>query len=102
MAATFLGAHPWPVASSQEITEIADRLKQARLAINPNQSEFAKRAGMTQHRYNQYETGARPLTLDAARKLRDTYGLTLDYLFCGDATMIPHGLMERLRVTPPE
>lgn len=83
--------------SRKEVLEIAARLKAAREAINPNQSEFAMRAGMTQNRYNQYETGERPLTLDAALKLRDTYGLTLDYLFRGDAALVPHGLIERLR-----
>lgn len=97
MAANFSGGHPLGMPSKQEIAETAERLRLARMAINPNQSEFARRAGMSQHRYNQYETGARPLTLDAALKLRDTYGLTLDYLFRGDTALVPHGLMERLR-----
>lgn len=96
MAAEKLGAHHWPMPSRQEAIEIAARLKAARMAINPNQSEFARRAGLTQNRYNQYETAERPLTLDAALKLRDTYGLTLDYLFRGDAALVPYGLMERL------
>lgn len=100
MAAINLTGHPGDMPSKQEIVATAARLKAAREAINPNQSEFAVRAGMTQNRYNQYETGERPLTLDAALKLRDTYGLTLDYLFRGDATLVPHALMERLRPPP--
>lgn len=96
MAAKNLGGHPWSMPSRQEVIETAARLKAAREAINPNQSEFARRAGLQQNRYNQYETAERPLTLDAALKLRDTYGLTLDYLFRGDTALVPHGLMERL------
>lgn len=99
MAATFLGGHPVGMPSRQEIIETAERLRQARMAINPNQSEFARRAHLSQNRYNQYETAQRPLTLDAALKLRDTYGLTLDYLFRGDTALVPHGLMERLRLS---
>jgi len=89
--------HAWPMPSRREIEQIATRLRDARMAINPNQSDFAKGAGLAQNRYNQYETGIRPLTLDAALKLRDAYGLSLDYLFRGDASMVPHALIERLR-----
>lgn len=83
--------------STEEIREIAARLRAARMAINPdNQAEFAREAKLAQNRYNQYETGERPLTLDAALKLHRRYGLSLDYLFRGDTSLIPHGIAERL------
>ena len=79
-----------------EIREIADRLKRARLAISPSQTAFARGAGLSQHRYNQYETAARPLTLDAATKICRAYGLSLDWLFYGDSAMLPHAIAELL------
>lgn len=67
----------------REIEAVAARLGAARMAIEPNQAAFARRAGLSQNRYNQYETGARPLSLDAGLKLCETYGFTLDWLFRG-------------------
>ena len=84
----------------REIEAIAARLREARMAIEPNQAAFARRAGLSQNRYNQYETGARPLSLDAALKLCETYGFTLDWLFRGQAAMMPVALAELLRRPP--
>ena len=91
-------AHSFGVPSATEIKQIAERLRIARMAINPeNQTEYARLAGLRQNRYHQYESGERPLTLDAALKLCRTYGLTLDWLFRGDNGYIPHALLERIR-----
>lgn len=102
MAKDFLQPHPFGMPGREEIAATAERLRRARMAINPNQTEFARGAGLQQNRYNQYETGARPLTLDAAVRLCNAYGLTLDYLFRGDTTFVPHGLIESLRRQGPD
>jgi transcriptional regulator with XRE-family HTH domain len=99
-----VGEHPFGVLNKQEIRQIAARLREARMALEPNQSEFAKGAGMSQHRYNQYETGARPLTLDAAMRLHKRYGLSLDWLFRGDTAFLPNAFAQKLqaaRDNPP-
>lgn len=99
-----VGGHPFGVLTKREIRETAARLREARLAIEPNQTEFAKGAGLTQHRYNQYETGARPLTLDAAMRLQKRYGLSLDWLFRGDTAFLPNAFAQKLqaaRDNPP-
>jgi transcriptional regulator with XRE-family HTH domain len=44
------------------------------------------------NRYSQYESGVRPLTIDAALRICEEYGLTLDWLFRGDRSMLPHRL----------
>ena len=56
-----------------------------------NQREFAIRANLKPNRYSQYETGARPLTIDAAHRICDEYGVTLDWLYRGGSTL-PHKL----------
>jgi transcriptional regulator with XRE-family HTH domain len=47
---------------------------------------------LKQNRYSQYESAARPLTIDAAISICEEYGLTLDWLFRGDRSMLPHHL----------
>jgi transcriptional regulator with XRE-family HTH domain len=50
------------------------------------------RANLKQNRYSQYESGARPLTIDAAHRICDEYGVTLDWLYRGDHSRLPHHL----------
>jgi transcriptional regulator with XRE-family HTH domain len=50
------------------------------------------RANLKQNRYNQYESGVRPLTIDAAHRICDEYGVTLDWLFRGDRSRLAHHL----------
>jgi len=83
---------------------IATRLRHTREALGLNQTEFAMRASLSQNRYNQYESGARPLTIDAARKICDEYGVTLDWLYRGDRSRLPHHLaieIARIEATDP-
>lgn len=72
--------------------DIAARLRHTRRALGVNQRQFAKRANLRQNRYNQYESGARALTIDAAQKICSEYSVTLDWLFRGDRSMLPHHL----------
>jgi hypothetical protein len=47
---------------------------------------------LTQNRCNQYQTGVRALTVDAAQKNCVEYGVTLSWLYRGDRSMLPHHL----------
>ena len=72
--------------------DIAMRLRHAREALGVNQREFARRVNLKPNRYSQYETGARALTIDAAHRICDEYGVTLDWLYRGDRSGLPHHL----------
>jgi len=50
------------------------------------------RANLKPNRYNQYETGVRALTIDAALRISDEYGISLDWLYRGDRSRLPHHL----------
>src|SRR3990167_2935888 len=77
--------------------EIGLRLATIRLALDyKDQTAFAKRANLSQNRYNQYETGARPITLDAALKLKKAFDISLDYIYTGDRRGLPQGLLSAL------
>lgn len=76
--------------------EIGARLRAAREALGLTQAEFYRRAGIAQNAYSQYESGKRLLTLNQAIKLRDAFGLSLDWLFQGDLAAMPHALAAKL------
>jgi transcriptional regulator with XRE-family HTH domain len=71
---------------------IAARLRHTRQALGVNQRQFAKRTNLRPNRYNQYDSGVRALTIDAAQQICNEYGVTLDWLFRGDRSMLPHRL----------
>ena len=72
--------------------DIGRRLRHTREVLGLNQREFAMRANLKENRYNQYETGVRPLTIEAALSICEQYGVTLDWLYRGDRSTLPHRL----------
>ncbi|MGD9671278.1 MAG: helix-turn-helix domain-containing protein [Hyphomicrobiaceae bacterium] len=75
---------------------IAQRLLITRTVIGISQLEFGKGAGLSQPQYHQYESGKRRLTLDAALSLCSAYNLTLDWLYRGDLSGLPHRLVQQI------
>lgn len=76
---------------------VGRRLALVRQALGLAQYEWAEEAGISQPRYNMYETGRRLLTLDAALKLCARSNLTLDWLYRGDPSGLPYALAEKIR-----
>ena len=72
--------------------DVGRRLSLVRRALGLNQQEFGARAGLSQPQYNQFETGKRRLTIEAALQLCHVYALTLDYLYRGDPSGLPYKL----------
>ena len=73
-------------------TDTARRLRATRMALELDQQEFGTRAGLSQPQYNQFEKGKRPITLQAAMKLCAHYDLSLDWIYRGDPSALPHKL----------
>ena len=71
---------------------IAARLSLVREAHGLTQTEFARRAGLGVSAWNNYESGRKRISIDAAIALCETYNLTLDYIYLGDASNLPHKL----------
>lgn len=71
---------------------IAARLLHTREALGLNQREFAMRANLKPNRYSQYETRVRALTIDAALRICDKYGVSLDWLYRGERSRLPYHL----------
>lgn len=77
--------------------DVARRLSRARRALDLDQEQFGAGAGLSQPRYNQYETGRRLLTLPAAMMLCERYLLTLDWIYRGDPSGLPYRLHDKIK-----
>lgn len=84
-------------ATSLSSTEaVAERLELLRELIGMRQNEFASRAGIGANAWNNYVHCRSRISVDAAIKLVITYGVTLDFIFLGDASNMPYRLASGL------
>jgi transcriptional regulator with XRE-family HTH domain len=83
--------------SETSLKAIGARLELSRRAFGLNQTEFAAGARIKQNAYNQYESGKKRPGIDSAIALRSTYGLTLDWIYCGDPSSLPYKLAKAVR-----
>jgi transcriptional regulator with XRE-family HTH domain len=76
--------------------EVAARLARVREILDLDKQTFAERAGMSPQAYGAFENGTRDLSLEAAKKLRKTYGLSLEFLYFGNIDDLPHKIAAQL------
>lgn len=77
--------------------DIAERLQKICLAYDLTQSEFARRIGVEPHTYNGWMDGRKRPGIDTALKIRREFHVALDYLYAGDASMLPVKLATAIR-----
>lgn len=64
--------------------EIGARVRAVREGFtDSNQAEFAARHGFRDDQYGSWERGARRIPVEAAERLCDLYGLSLDWIYRG-------------------
>jgi transcriptional regulator with XRE-family HTH domain len=87
--------------SERSVSAIGQRLRAIRAAVSVlkgdgviSQTEFAESIGIGPSAYNQFETGARRITVDASIALRDKYQVTLDYIYLGDMDGLSYRLAD--------
>lgn len=79
------------------VTEIANRLIRTRIALGfESQADFCAQIDVQKHVYNPFEKARRRISLDVALKIRDRFGIPLDWTYCGDASRIPAGLFKKI------
>lgn len=87
-----------PLNTTKRFSEEAQYLEALRLALGDLEgspldvTEFAERCGITRGAYSHYENGRNQITIDAAKKIALTTGVSIDYLTLGRLTLIPHEL----------
>ena len=55
-----------------------------------NKRQFAQRAGISPQYYGEIENCQRDLSIEAAKKLRSTYSLPLEFMYFGKMDDLPH------------
>lgn len=75
---------------------VGARLGAFREARKKSQAEFARLMDISPQRWNNYETGRRPVEISFAIELC-RYGLTLDYLYRGEMAGLPMDLATILK-----
>jgi transcriptional regulator with XRE-family HTH domain len=73
---------------------IAKRLARLRSTMHLSQADMCRRIGVAPNRWNQYETGTRRITVEVVSKLRDTFGVTSDWVFFGDESGLPRRITD--------
>jgi transcriptional regulator with XRE-family HTH domain len=80
-----------------EIDQIAERLLWSREALGLTQAELCRRAGVKPNAYSQWEKGKGRPEIDKAKLLCVNLGYTLDWIYLGDMSGLPHAIASNLR-----
>ena len=85
-----------PRAASREAT--GRRIRATRLALGMKQKEVYDPIGVNKTTYSNHDTGySRPNIEDGIRIARH-FGVTLDWIYLGDLSGVPHGLAEAIKL----
>jgi len=69
--------------------DIAERLRWHRALEGMDQRDYAAKAGLKRSQLSNWESGDYRLSIDGARAIRKTYGLSLDFLYEGIDEALP-------------
>ena len=75
--------------SGKPFGDIAERLRWHRALEGVDQKTYAEKAGLKRAQLSNWESGDYRLSLDGARALRKTYGLSLDFIYEGIDDALP-------------
>ena len=78
--------------SRPDYSDIGNRIVAFRRHLNMSATKFAKEHGFSKSQLGNWEAGSRRISIDAAMRLCDLYGLTLDYIYIGRLSSLPHSL----------
>ena len=78
------------------IEAVAQRLCKVRSILGLSKKDFAEKAGLAEQVYGPFENGKRPLSLNAAKLLRKTYSLPLEFLYFGKTDDLPTRISKHL------
>lgn len=80
---------------------IGERLKITRVALGLTQKTIAYPLSVSREAYSMYETGSREPPWPIACELCDAWGLTLDWIYRGEMSNLPSGLLSRIQAEMP-
>jgi DNA-binding XRE family transcriptional regulator len=88
------------IAPMDSDEETALRLIAVRKHLRLNQSEMADKLNIAKNTLNGFEKGKRSLTLETAKRIRQRFGISVDWLLFGDVGQPSQGLAIELGPNP--
>lgn len=86
--------------SDHDPRAIAQRLEWLRHYFGKSQKEFAASLDVLPSTYNNWLRGQHGLSLDGARRIKQRYNITLDFLFFGEAENLPEQIRNAWEFRP--
>ena len=83
----------------RSLNDVAERLELTRDALGISAAELCRETGIRPNAWSQFvnpETKRR-ITVDAAFRLKDRYGVTLEWIYDGDISSLPDRIANRLK-----
>ena len=96
MAVEIDGEWPKNVPMPLALKTLASRLKLTQDALELSGADIHRTTGIKPNRWSQYVNDKRPITLDAAGKFCDQYGVTLDWIYRADPSGLPQKLHNKI------
>ncbi len=85
----------------RSVKDIAKRLEETRGALEKTAAELCREAGIKPNAWSQWTSDnpdkVRKITLAGAYKLKDTYGVTLEWIYDGDLSTLPGRLITKIK-----
>lgn len=83
-------------AQPSTLNEIGPRLAATRKALGLTVAQAAELAGVTPPAWSDWETSRRTPAVASMLKLRLRHAVSLDWIFAGDGSRLPHDLAQKL------
>lgn len=80
--------------------DVARRLIAVREHFQMSQVAFAGQLHIAKNTLNGFENGKRPLTMETAKRVRQRFGVSVDWLLFGDVGQPSHDLVIKLGPAP--
>ena len=81
-------------------SDIAARIRWHRALEGLKQADYATKAGIKRSQLSNWESGQQRISIDGALALRETYGLSLDFIYEGIDDALPMTLRAAWRDRP--
>jgi len=82
---------------TETLKDTAKRLELTRIALGfESQVDFCKEIRVQKNVYNPFEKGKRRISLGIAMKIRRRFGISLDWIYCGDPASLPVHVYRKL------
>jgi len=81
---------------------LADRVERVINANGLGRKEFGDRIGASRQRVNNWLNGTNGVPIDIAVRIKSEFGITLDWLYTGDASFVPLSKARSLGLTESE